>query len=284
MATAAPAIRSTTRQYSLSILRPLALWHLLSLDAPSVAALWTWFAARTVGVHLPLAAPLAMFISVWMLYAADRLLDSTHSTDLEARHHFHRRHSTAFFTGIIAGSVALVTLSHFIYPEAVCLYALLGGMLFAWFILIHARRGPRRLPKEIAVGLFFPAAVFIPTVARDPALRIVLVPHAILFAAVCSLNCLFIYAWEHPGTRPHAHWTTRLATRHLPLLVILVFAASVILASISYAHGPWQLASACAASALALLVLHQSRHRIGSTTLRAASDAVLLTPLLLLLS
>ena len=40
---------------------------------------------------------------------------------------------------------------------------------------------------------------------------------ALLLAAVCSLNCLFIYAWEHPfpnGQTPHP--ITAVALRYLP--------------------------------------------------------------------
>ena len=55
---------------------PLTLWHLLSLDAPTVAVLWTWFIARTNHVHLPLASLAAMALAVWILYAADRFLDA----------------------------------------------------------------------------------------------------------------------------------------------------------------------------------------------------------------
>jgi len=280
--TAAPPIRTQTRS-------PLVLWHLLSLDAPTVAALWTWFVAAAVHVYLPIGAPAAMALAVWMLYAADRLLDSLqHDQELEARHRFHHKHRPAFLTGIAIDSVLLSGLLYHMLPGARRLYALLGSMLFAWFLLIHARglpgRDAHRLPKEIAVGICFPAAVFIPTVARFPALRLPLLPHATLFAAVCSLNCLFIYAWEHPDARPRAHWTTRYATRHLTAFTAAVLIAAITIAAMTgIKHkGPWPLALACALSALALLALNRYRSRIQPITLRAAADLALLTPLLFL--
>ena len=52
------------------------MWHLLSLDAPTVAAVWVVFVGRSVGVRLPWVEPAAMFVAVWMIYAADRLLDA----------------------------------------------------------------------------------------------------------------------------------------------------------------------------------------------------------------
>ena len=83
----------------------LALWHLLSLDAPTVAVIWTWFVARAEHVRLPWATPAAMGIAVWMLYAGDRLLDARvldgvrtawTGERLEARHLFHYRHRRGF--------------------------------------------------------------------------------------------------------------------------------------------------------------------------------------------
>jgi hypothetical protein len=273
-------------------LRALHLWHLLSLDAPTVATLWTWFVAATAGVRLPAAALCAMFLAVWMLYAADRLLDARqlysdplHTEELEPRHLFHHRHAKAFLVGIALVSPVLAVLLHRLLPKALELYALLGSLLFSWFLVIHARAAPsstgRRLPKELAVGVFFPAAIFIPTVARDPELRLLLLPHALLFAAVCSLNCLAIYAWEHPQPRNAAHWTTGLATRHLPGLAITIALAAVAVAVLTR-DSFWPLASATSLSAFTLLLLDREHPRLSPLTLRSAADLALLTPLLLL--
>jgi len=273
---------------------PPALWHLLSLDAPTVAALWTWFVARCCGVALPWRAPATMFLAVWMLYAADRLLDArlldtepaTALPELEERHRFHHRHKKAFLAGIAGASILLTALLPRINFAALRLYALLASLLFAYFFLIHiypsnnSSASAHRLPKELAVGIFFPAAVFIPTVARAPGLRLTLAPAALLFAAVCTLNCLYLYAWEHPGSRESAHWTTRFATRHLralsgitALLCAVVFAFE--------ARGVALLVVASGVSALLLLLLHLLRDRFAAIHLRAAADMALLTPLLL---
>jgi hypothetical protein len=286
---------------------PLALWHLLSLDAPTVAVLWTWFIASANHVRLPLASSLAMAITVWMLYAADRLMDArlmdtrlldsnpTHHEDLEARHYFHHRHRTAFLTGILLASIALAILLPRLDAQAIHLYLILGGLVAGYFILIHAtssaaaqqkvahRLPAHRLPKEIAVGLCFAAATFIPTVARRPDLRLSLLPSALLFATLCSLNCLFIYAWEHDNPRTHrpTHAITRIALHNLPLLTILVALTCTSLTVFNH-QAPWPIPCATAISAALLLLLHNQRHSIGRTTLRAAADLALTTPLLLL--
>ena len=143
-----------------------------------------------------------------------------------------------------------------------------------YFILIHATAAQQivahRLPKEIAVGLCFAAATFIPTVARRPLLRLPLLPSALLFATLCSLNCLFIYAWEH-APQPH----------HLPLLAIILSLTAATVAFVDH-QAPWTISAAVALAAALLLILHRLNRNISATTLRATADLVLLTPALLL--
>ncbi len=269
------------------------MWHLLSLDAPTVAALWTWFIARACHITLPPAAPVAMALAVWMLYVADRLLDARHLNtpnagvpdELEARHLFHHRHRRAFTLGIMLAATALATLLPRLSSTAMRLYLVEGILLCAWFLVLHATKNAHRLPKEIAVGLFFSAAIFIPTIARAPGIRLGLLPAAILFAALCSLNCLFIYSWEHSGpqgssARP-AHLTTRLAANHLPALASITAIAGTAV-SLLDPLTPKLIPTACALAAVVLLVLDRQRHHLSKTNLRAAADLALLTPVLLL--
>jgi hypothetical protein len=263
---------------------PIVLWHLLSLDAPTVAALWTWFIARANHVGLSASPILAMAVAVWMLYAADRLLDTRSiqpEHELEERHYFHRLNSRAFVVGIVLAALLLAALLPHLAAASLRLYLILGAMLFAYFILIHASAHTRRLPKELAVGVFFSAAIFIPTVSRLPALRSVLLPAAVLFAVLCSLNCLFIYAWEHPRSLSYTHPATRAALSVLPTIAVIELLAALALSLTSPAL-PWQVPGACALSASLLLLLHRSRHRFTEITLRAAADLCLLTPLLFL--
>lgn len=287
------------------IASPLALWHLLSLDAPTVAALWTWFIGRAAGVHLPVASPLAMALAVWILYAADRLLDSRAldfvggvpvrsgaMAEFEARHYFHHRHRGSFVVGIALASTALGGLLPLLDNAALRLYLVEGTLLIAWFLVVHATRSAHRLPKEIAVGVFFSAAVFVPTVARNPAMRIALALPALLLGVLCGLNCLFIYAWEHAGTwsdrnggaTPHP--TTRFALQRLSAIATTEIVSAVALATFSEG-APRLIAVACALSSAMLLWLHQNRGQcsqggLARIHLRAAADLVLLTPALAL--
>jgi hypothetical protein len=231
-----------------------------------------------------------MAITVWMLYAADRLMDArlldanpTHHEDLEARHYFHHRHRPAFLAGIILASIALAALLPRLDAEAIHLYLILGGLVCGYFIVIHATRSAHRLPKEIAVGLCFAAATFIPTVARRPNLRLPLLPSALLFATLCSLNCLYIYAWEHEDHRADrpTHAITHLALHNLSFLTVLVALSGITLALRDH-NAPQTIPCATVLSASILLILHKQRHSIPRTTLRAAADLALTTPILFL--
>lgn len=270
---------------------PLALWHLLSLDAPSVAALWLVFIARCAGVTLRWTSPAAMFVAVWMLYVADRLLDARPLASgevppgLEERHRFHHRHRRAFLAAFVLASAFLAALLHTLSAATLHLYIVLAALLTSWLLLVHARAIPsaHRLPKELAVGVFFPAAVFIPTVARVPFLRPELLPPAIAFAAACALNCLLLFAWEHPRDRSAAHWSTRWASRYLWLLgggtTLASFAMGLLYEHLPSLSALAPVAFACALSAALLLLLDRTRGHLSRLHARALADAALLTPL-----
>ncbi len=280
-----PPTVQLARTRSFTATRPIILWHLLSLDAPTAATFWTFFILRTTHTQVPLTSLAAMFLAVWILYAADRLLDARDLTQtLELRHLFHHRHRRLFRFAIAAASIALAPLLLTIPPAAVRLYLLTGTLLIGWFLLIHiapATRAPHRLPKELAVGLFFAAATFIPTIARRPELRSTLILPAILFATLCSLNCLYIYAWEHPAYNAStAHPTTRLALRHLFPITLTLIAASLLTAALN--ASPARVPLAIALAAALLLTLNHVRI-LPPTLLRAAADLILLTPILFLL-
>ncbi len=237
-----------------------------------------------------------MALAVWIIYAADRLLDARRAEEggawagLEARHRFHFAHRRAFAAGIGVAVAALGALLPALDAAALRLYLIEGGLLFAWFLALHTTHSAHRLPKEIAVGIFFSAAVFIPTVARVPALRVELAPAALLLAGLGALNCLFIYAWEHirgPCTQtcdldsskpPHA--TTRLALERLSPLAVTTLVAGLALAVVvrDFAR---LISAACALSTALLLALDRNRGRLSRIHLRVFADLALLTPLLI---
>jgi hypothetical protein len=251
------------------------MWHLLSLDAPTVAVVWTWFTARVTGTAVPWTTYAAMGLAVWMLYAGDRLLDSRGGVGLEERHRFHGRNRVWFLVGIGAASVGLAGLLPLLTASSLRLYLAEGALMAGYFLLIHAGPVGLRVPKELIVGPFFAAATFIPTVARAPWLRSELWPDAVLFGVLCSLNGLFIRRWEHgDGAAP---WGMGWAVRGVERIAWGVVGVGV---GMGFWFGVYPLA--CAGAAGLLLGLERVRGGGSRVGLRAAADAVLLTPLVVI--
>ncbi|MGD0347604.1 MAG: hypothetical protein ABSA85_12650, partial [Terracidiphilus sp.] len=72
--------------------RALGFWHLASLDAPTVAIVWSLAFAWAGHVHLPLWVPLLLALATWCVYVADRLLDARAGLRVPARHTLRERH------------------------------------------------------------------------------------------------------------------------------------------------------------------------------------------------
>jgi len=270
----------------------LHFWHLLSLDAPTVATLWTYFIAATLRVEIPRFAPFAMFLTVWIVYVGDRLLDISllHRQPLDPEglgepHQFHHAHRRAFLIAIAGVAIPLGLLIFRIPTTAIHLYLLLAGALFGYFVSIHASRLVIRVPKGPAVGFIFAAAVFIPTVATRPDVQIALAPSALLFAVLCSLNWLFICVWEGERRRIFDQGmvdTSRFIVPRYPIQAARVVVISAAALPLMVRSTPWQISVACALSAVLLLQAHRNRFALRPMTLRVTADLALLTPLLFL--
>jgi hypothetical protein len=263
------------------------LWfNLLSLDAPSVAVLWQVFLARSLHADVRWPAFIALGASVWLIYVADRLLDSlqTEEAPMTARHRFYRVH---WWTALRVCAVVIFVLA------ITCCYlnssVLRNGVIMAslvaiYFFGVHA--APRHLrrwwPKELAVGVLFTLGTCLATWTQLGRERYTIIPPAILFASLCSLNCVAIEFWEWKRLRgsnasPHL-WTIWMGRRlsGLALYVAIVSCALLAMPEFRPFFAPTAL------SALALYWLDQSSSRLSLDTLRVLADVSLLTPLLLL--
>ena len=67
--------------------------HVLSLDAPVVAAVWQRFLGAAFGLSVPPAATTSLFAVVWCIYLLDRLWDARRPTHPDTdRHRFAAAH------------------------------------------------------------------------------------------------------------------------------------------------------------------------------------------------
>jgi hypothetical protein len=254
-------------------------WHLLSLDAPTVAALWAWFFARAMHLHLPLLAPLLLAFGTWVLYVADRILDGLRQGEpLRERHHFHARHRTAF---LAAASLLAVLLAWSVLtrmrPEAVRDNSWIGVLALIYLFAVH-RRPAFTLPKELAVAILFAAATAVPAWSRlgtgDGLGKEQLAPAVVFFAGLCWINCVGIEKWE-AGINP----TTRWPSLHLRLIVTMFALFSLAAALLAPSRGLMTVYLAGFLSCGLLFVLDARSSHLSPLHLRIAADVSLLTPL-----
>lgn len=301
MALAAPVLRphdESPARRSLSLASIPVYWHLLSLDAPTVAVLWAWSFSRAA--HLPQApGQIAVLgLGTWLVYVVDRLLDARPSARrdrLRERHFFHSRHRSPLLS---ASACAIPVLLWLILARMSATARREDAILFAasmlYFSLVHIpalRLSPfleRTFSRECTVGVVFALATAVPAWSQSAAAHRGLMLPVALFAALCSLNCIAIEHWERPGHQPR--------TRTVSTLAVLIGLAALALLLETVPRRPAEsplpasmLLSAllfCALDAYARDGQHRSappRPRLSPLTLRIAADAVLLTPLLFML-
>ncbi len=255
----------------------MRFWHLTSLDAPTVAAVWSLAFAWMVRVRLPLWVLALQVLVVWTVYVGDRLLDARAGlrrwpNELRERHFFHWRHRRIFapLAGLSACAAAGIAL-HWMPVGARERDSVLAAASLAYFTRVHAAtlRKRRVFSKELLVGVLFTAGCALPAWSRGD-WRPLVVP-ILWFAALAWLNCRAIERWEtgQQGIARAARWTACAG---------IIAAAGMALAEPRGAA----LLAAGAFSAVLLAWLDRHRERIAPITLRAAADLVLLTPALLL--
>ena len=267
---------------------PLRLWHLTSLDAPTVAVLWTLAFAWSAHLRLPPWLPAVIGLAAWSFYIADRLLDARAAcSPLRPRHHFHWRHRRVFLPlAVLAGAAALALVLRYMPLAARTRNTAIAAAAMLYFTSVHVpQRAWQRIrriphpPKELIVGLLFTVVCALPTWTRMETTRASLLLPALIFIALAWLNCHAIEVWESASPLQRTSIASTAAT---------LAAAALISAAIATTHWPRTAAllGTAAISAILLLILDRQRdrqrHRLAPTTLRAAADLVLLAPALLL--
>lgn len=275
--------------------RPFALWHLASLDAPTVAVVWSLAFAWAAGVRLPPWLPFMLALAVFAVYVFDRLLDArsalldSHFHRLLERHRFHWRHRRilAPLAAAAACAVAWMILA-LMPPLARERNSILAAASLAYFARVHSTHRQRPflppiLTKELLVGLLFTGGCVLPTMGALRAFHHAplwpLLGPPVFFAALASLNCHAIDAWEPSGESRANH----AASSSIPAQGIVMSLAGLLLAVLLFSPQPRAAAilAAGAISALLLAMLDHHRGQLSPVTLRAAADLVLLTPALL---
>jgi len=228
-----------------------------------------------------------------MIYVADRLLDARRGDDtaLRERHFFHARHRHSFGVALGVAGIVLACLIAVMPPQARRGDILVFSASMLYFAAAHlpAMRFRRGFARETAVGILFACAVAIPSWSGS--IHGALIVPVILFAALCSLNCVAIETWERPEGAGSLSVSALAVGLSAAALGAMLSASSRFSAQ---AGGEVHLTEAVLVSALLLLALDIRYRRFARNAtpdrvsrfllvLRIAADAALLTPLLFVL-
>jgi hypothetical protein len=268
---------------------PWWLWcNVLSLDAPVVAVAWAWLFARANGHDLSRVDAGVLILAVWIIYTCDRLVDGWRAGRdevLQARHEFCLRHRTLLTILVAAASLLIFYLAVRRLPAAEVRAGTILGLLVALYMgKVHAvRRGTSwSFPKELLVGLLFSLGVALPCWSEDAQFPRGLVFPGILFALLCSLNCLAIECWENRGRRVSGsrfQATLAWAEEHINSMAgVLTTAAFFAAFSSSTNKAATGLRLAAGFASLSLLLLNSRSAKLSSPVLRVLADVALLAP------
>jgi hypothetical protein len=271
---------------------PLLLrsWHLLSLDAPTVALVWLFAIAWTARITLPIWIPIVLASGTWGVYLLDRILDARSAlllnqpSQLRLRHIFHWRWRRLLFPLAILLVILAISLAIAEMPATARVRnSFLMAAALSYFFGVHARAAGLATAqfawlknfKELFVALIFTAACALPTFARThnaPAL----IASALLFVALAWLNCHAIQLWE-----------SRASSANNSVLIAAIFLGVIAILTASIATQVdarfTALDVSVALSALLIALLQIYKQQFSPLSLRIAADLALLTPLPLLL-
>jgi hypothetical protein len=271
-----------------TVSRSPGLWlNLICLDAPLVAISWQWIFAHSFHVSVPLGRRAALFLTAWVIYLADRFGDSisvVKSHPKSVRQKFCLRHKGLWLVSIICVAVidVIVVLRVVNYETAVP-GAVLGAFTLAYIAINHAHSEIwRTIPlKEFIIGSLFAAGTMLGVTPHIFAETSTMIFTAILFASLCSLNCVSIAIWERDLDRSQGKHSIATVWAHAnslrPTLLLLLLTGSVLLALFDL--GAWPVALCLGASSLLLGALPFVPVSRDERT--ALADLALLTPLAL---
>ena len=260
---------------------PLAWMNLVCLDAPLVAVSWHWLFAREFAIPVAPGTPPALFLTAWLIYLADRFVDSLSvdpdgSSSLRQRFCFRHRRAWLAAIAVIALGDVFVVLSA-LDPIALAVGSAVAAAAFAYLLVNQLRPQLwRLLPlKEVSIGFIFAAGVMVGLMRNLPASA--LLP-SLLFAVLCATNCICIAFWERGLDTAQRRISIATEFGGIERLIPLLLAA--LCANAVWFFGTFRsVTPALAASAALLGFVHIARARLQADVRTALADLVLLTPL-----
>ncbi len=262
----------------------------LSLDAPIVAIAWQSLFLKVFGSSFTVWQFACLFLTVWLIYSADRLLDSKRLDLTQAhtlRHAFYARHHKAMLIIWIFLLLLTAVISFsFLNPTVILIGLFALALCLLYGLAVHRFTRFIRFSKELQVGFLF--AIGCSLVAWSQSLNsgfslLPLLSATVAFACLCTFNCLLIALAEQnlDKLQNQLSFATQavLSQRYLSLLLFGFVGLSLGL-------GLWLQSSfylAILLAAFGLWLLSVNMHHLDSELLRVLADVVLLSPLVIAL-
>lgn len=238
-----------------------ARWmNALSLDAVLVAVLWQVVFCTSFSDRLPsVSESIALALTVWLIYCADRLLDANRMNvrrPSSFRHRFHHRHRRI----LSAAWGLLLILDTVIVSTRIDLKTQSAGMLVAVAVLlygaaVHLARMPMiRFTKELQVGVLFASGVGLVTwveVLNAPDQLTDWLVTWCLASLLFACNCVFVAVCELPYDRAQGFDSLPGGMDRTDQMRTRLIATTLILAAVSAGGAAIQIIPNTAATALA---------------------------------
>lgn len=257
-----------------------------------MAIAWLWLFARTFNLPVQLGNAVALFLTAWLIYLADRLGDALllkSVTPRSLRQEFCLRHREIWISALILiGGFDVYVIWRSIAAETVLAGAVVGILAVVYLVLNYPRGLVwRTLPaKEVAIGLLFTAGTLVALLPAGPAVSPAFIASGVAFACLCTLNCISIAVWERQLDQAQGKVSvvTRYPSvaRHVRKVCGGLAVASFVLA-ILYRPATATFGCVCV-SAVLLGWLNASALWIDRDRRTALADLVLLTPIIPLIA
>ena len=175
-----------------------------NLDAPSVAIAWQEVAGSVFNSEIQTGHRLLLFLSVWVVYCFDRLIDVRNIPRTEIpktkRHQFHQRYAFSLrLVCQLAGAISIGLAFANLNTQAWLGALMIMGLTVLHLIISHNELLDDSFPlkKELRVGLIFGAG----TILQPWSLRDVETPHFfyvwLVLGFLAAANCFWVSYWDN---------------------------------------------------------------------------------------
>ena len=173
------------------VIKLYRLFNLLSLDVAVGAIVGSLFFAKIYGVVPSYPSLIALGLTVWIIYTADRLLDilDMNGEAASERHRFHQRNQKKLTYWLMVVMIINVVLIFFM-PRIVIIHGIILLLVVVIYIVMRKRL---HSSKELLVAVLYTSGVVLPSWPDNQLSPAQCLP-ILLFFIIALIN-LILFAW-----------------------------------------------------------------------------------------